>query len=430
MAAHPICSRVRRFCYVPDMMLGNRLGRPAFAGSMSVAAAAVLLAGCGETVIMDMTPASDDMAMMPPADMARLPDLTVPPDLAMADMAVMPPDLVMMDLTIPPDFSIVDFTIPPDFAPPSDFTIPPDLIPPPDLYGVDLNPGRQPYKYVWNKAFLPSQKADYSFDLNGDGIVDNALGDLVVNLKLFGVDMQAYVDDGVMTGADIKLVRMDTEDPIFLKDPMPFVYLRQGMSRPNPDYTGNGNFAADNNFNQASYQGFLMNQRYFAYSPSSQMFPTNVTIKFTLFGQNPTSINLQGSHIQYDTGFDPRSGAPGLLNGQLQGSIRIGEVKNVIVKDILGAFNLQIMMNGPGSMLIQQTFDVGNCNNQNGQIARAADKFIDECELTTSMLFMTLLAPDVTIYDGMGMYRPDPNNGAPDSFSVGIGFTAVKANFN
>ena len=44
------------------------------------------------------------------------------------------------------------------------------------------------------------------------------------------------------------------------------------------------------------------------------------------------------------------------------------------------------------------------------------------------MLFRMLLAPDVQIYD-QGRYMPDPFNGNPDSFSIGIGFTAVRASF-
>lgn len=410
---------------VLPMKLAPRLGHPLV---LSLALAA---AGCGDNVIVDMN-APEDLTMPTPPDQLKLPDLVVIPDLEMRDLAPYP------DLTVPPDLSEIpdltdtrDFTIPPDFAPPSDFAIPPDLVPPPDLYGVDLNPGRVPYKYVWNSCTLPAQKGDFSFDLNGDGMKDNALADLVVNLKLFGVDMQANVSDAIMNGSDIKLLRMDTDDPLFIKDLMAGIVFRMGMSRPNPDYTGNGNFAADNLLLPAAppYTGILNNQNYFAVSPTSVQFPTDVTLKFAFFGQNTTSVNLHGTHISFDVGFDAKSGAPGLVNGQLQGSLQIGQVRNVLAKDILAAFNSIIMNNGGTKMLLIQTFDVGGCMNSNGSQA-AVNNTVDECELLGSQLFQNLFSPDVAIYDMMGQYRPDPQNAVPDSWSVGIGFTAVKANYN
>jgi hypothetical protein len=40
-----------------------------------------------------------------------------------------------------------------------------------------------------------------------------------------------------------------------------------------------------------------------------------------------------------------------------------------------------------------------------------------------------VLAPDVQIYDANGNYAPNPLNTVKDSLSVGIGFTAVAANY-
>ena len=409
------------------MMLASRLGRPLIGLSLALAAV-----GCGDNIVVDMASPEDLTNPGLPPDMTKLPDLVVIPDLEVRDMAPFPdlstPDFAM----IPPDlFDPNDYKLPPDFAPPSDFTIPPDFVPPPDLYGVDLNPGRQPYKYVWNGVILPAQRNDYSFDLNGDGVKDNALADLVVNLKLFGIDMQANVSDGVANGSDIKLLRVDTDDPLFVRDLMAGILFRQGMARPNPDFSGNGNFAPDNQLNPANppYVGILQNQSYFAVSPTALQTPTDVTLKFTFFGQNTSSVTLHGTHISFDFGFDQKSGAPGLVNGQLQGSIQILQVKNILAKEILAAFNAVVMNNGQSKMLILQTFDVGMCQNANGSQA-AVNNVVDECELLGSQLFQTLLAPDVTIYDQMGNYRPDPQNGNPDSWSVGIGFNAVKGNYN
>src|SRR5262249_42637212 len=115
-------------------------------------------------------------------------------------------------------------------------------------------------------------------------------------------------------------------------------------------------------------------------------------------------------------------------NGAVRGSVRIAEFTQVVVPGIAAAFNNQILSNGPQKALILQMFDLGGCfGPPNNMQAQPMDGKIDECEVSTSMLFQVLLAPDVQIYDGNGMYKPNPDpNAKPDSFSVGIGFTGVR----
>src|SRR4030095_4289119 len=51
-----------------------------------------------------------------------------------------------------------------------------DLSKPPDLAGVPT------FRYVTNTILLPKTKADYAVDLNGDGKMDNGLGDIAHTL--------------------------------------------------------------------------------------------------------------------------------------------------------------------------------------------------------------------------------------------------------
>jgi hypothetical protein len=69
------------------------------------------------------------------------------------------------------------------------------------------------------------------------------------------------------------------------------------------------------------------------------------------------------------------------------------------------------------------------CRNPDGTCAVAHDGKIDYCEVADSGLIYSVLLPDVQLTDGMGHYRPSPDNLHKDSLSVAIGFTAVPASF-
>jgi hypothetical protein len=399
------------------------------------------VAGCGVATVVDMP----DMATaVTPPDMsmtAPMPDLVKTMDLVVLvdappldDLTPLPDDMTYLPDLVPPpppDMTMVDLRRPPDFAPPADFAEPPDLIVPPDLYGLDFYMPPMAYKYVLNGITLPLQPTDFAFDLNGDGVRDNALAGLVAALKNFGVDCQMNVDGATTLGSDIMLVRIDSTDPNLMMDLAPVVTLRSGVGKPNPDYTGLGMFSIDMMQSPAPYNGgFLVNSNYFSPTPTSGKPPVDYRLFLNLFDANVgVNLPMHGTHMQFTTGVDLKSGAPGLTDGQLQGSVLGADITKYLVPAVGKALGAVVMNNGPAAAQIEMVLDTGGCVNGNGMMAKAMDKVIDDCEVLQNNIFGMLLANDVQIFDQMGFYKPNPANLMKDSWSIGIGFTAVQAHF-
>ena len=151
-----------------------------------------------------------------------------------------------------------------------------------------------------------------------------------------------------------------------------------------------------------------------------------IALSTAMLPGSPILWPLNGAHVTFKTGIDSASKAPGLLAGEIHGSIKNTDVQSIVVPAFAGQLTTLIQQN-PNSaraMSLSAVFDTGGC----GQ-AQARDQKIDPCEVAQSPLFAQGLAPDVQIFDGSGNYAPSPGNAKKDSISLGIGFTAVKASF-
>jgi hypothetical protein len=129
--------------------------------------------------------------------------------------------------------------------------------------------------------------------------------------------------------------------------------------------------------------------------------------------------------------FDVRADGSAISNGQFTGSVKQTDVQRQLVPAFAAAMNDRIQNNPgtPTAQAIQQLFDKGGCTNPDGTVAQAGDGKIDVCELLTSPLLMTLLQPDVQIWDAQGNYAPNPLRGSPDSMSIGLAFSATAASY-
>ena len=320
----------------------------------------------------------------------------------------------------------------PDLAVRPDLSVSPDLTWFPDLTsGDDGPPGTTQIRYVINKLTLPQARSDFAIDLNGDFRADNQLGNIVGALQAQNLDAQAGVDMSVATGTAVELFRLISFDPALQGDAMPQFTAYLGLPQPNPSFNGNGIFNVDPNGHGADFVGQLAGGKYSSDNPVTTQRPVALTLKVALFGSAPLALPLNGTHIQFSTGMDQSSGAPGLLSGQLQGSIKKKDIDTVLVPGIAAMLTAQIKAdpNGAGSKQIEAIFDSGNCTNLDGSQAKAGDGRIDDCEVGTNSIIMNVLAPDVQIYDAMGAYAPNKTNQVRDSLSVGFGFTAVRCRF-
>ncbi len=297
----------------------------------------------------------------------------------------------------------------------------------PDLFEAQYAHGNY-YRYVVNRLILPKKKTDFAIDLNGDGITDNQLGQIIALLIDLGFDPQAAIDASISSGQMVHLLRLQTEDPLLKDDLLAGVTRYAGQPKDSPDFSGNGSFDINNQHPASDFFGTIVQGQFSSHNPATSSYPVTVQWELLLFKALMLTIN--GAHIQFKTGTDPQSGAAGLLSGQLQGSMKDSDVQGVVVPAIAVWLTQQIAAdpNGKTAMQIGKLFDTGGCTNPNGTIAVASDQMIDPCEVSSSPVG-SYLAPDVQIYDGNGKYAPNPLNTKEDSLSLAFGFTAVSGKY-
>ena len=296
----------------------------------------------------------------------------------------------------------------------------PDMAQPEDM----AQPGQGSYyRYAMNNFTLPQTRTQLAIDLNGDGRLDNQLGNIIGVLASQGLSAQTTVDQSVARGDVVELLRLRTADATLTNDnPVPVVAYA-GKPMANPDFSGAGSFTVDNGVPAAPLNGTLAAAAYASEDPITTTKPVTLQLKLPLFaGGAPVPMILNGAHIQFTT-----SGAQGgLMAGQINGSIKDSDVQGLIVPAIAVTLTAQIQKdpNSAQSKQLESLFDTGGCG-----AAKANDGIVDACEVATNPIIMAVLAPDVQIYDNLGAYAPNKTNMMKDSLSVSIGFTAVRAQF-
>src|SRR5690242_13405889 len=108
------------------------------------------------------------------------------------------------------------------------------------------------HKYVVNSLQVPMSRSDFAIDLNGDGHVDNQLGNIIGALSAQNFDVQTQVDDSVKAGRVILLISVQTTDTSLKSDTNVGVtfylgkeFTNGGDGGVNPDFTGTGMFTVD-----------------------------------------------------------------------------------------------------------------------------------------------------------------------------------------
>jgi hypothetical protein len=171
----------------------------------------------------------------------------------------------------------------------------------------------------------------------------------------------------------------------------------------------------------SSFVGGLSAGNYSSNNPVTTRVPASAILRIALMpAAPPIDLPINGVHIQWHF-----SGTTGIASGEIQGSVRQDDVNNYFIPSFAAILNDQIQADTSSATAhaIESLFDKGGCAG-----ATASDGVINVCELATSSLIQTLLAPDVHIYDGVGNYAPAPT-GTANALSIGLGFTAVPTSF-
>ena len=289
-------------------------------------------------------------------------------------------------------------------------------------------------QYVWNALTLPTQRSEFAFDLNGDGRVDNQLGNIEGALIGQALPEQADATQSVTSGQSLTLVDEHAAD--LTTADCAASDLETATAMASPDFSGTGHFTVDSSAQAGHFAGPIFAGEFSSQpSPSVATTPVDVTLNLPLLGA-VTRVDVVGAHVQYTRGADGK-----VTGGQLNGAIRNSEVQAKLVPNVAVSLTAEVQAN-PGSstsMQILAIFDTGGkadascsagtCKNPDGSCAVTHDNKIDTCEVGTSGLIQNVLAPDVQMFDAAGNYHPNKDNTNKDSLSIGVGFTAVPATF-
>ncbi|MCU1278920.1 MAG: hypothetical protein JWM53_2466 [bacterium] len=305
--------------------------------------------------------------------------------------------------------------------------------------------GTNTAKYVTNAVMVPQQRSDYAIDLNGDGRVDNQLGNIIGALEGQMLHVQDGVNQAVTAGTLIVLMSETSSDATFASDACATAQVQVGQSvvaPALPDYSGMGHFTVDSGQQGGSFTGPIKLSKFSSAPPATTTKPVEVDIKLPLVaGADPVTLKVNGAHLQFTRGADGK-----ITGGQLNGAIKNSDVQTLIIPNVAKLLTDKIAKDmippatlSSSDMQILSIFDnggkadaacaAGTCKNPDGSCATKGDNKIDVCEVSTAGLIQNVLAPDVQMYDAAGAYAPNKDNTVKDSLSLGLSFTAVGATF-
>jgi hypothetical protein len=331
---------------------------------------------------------------------------------------------------------------------------------------VTMVSSANPSQYVANTLTVPLDRMQYGMDLNGDGKLDNQLGNIIGALSANNLNTQDGVDQSICKGQVFLLATVTSPDATHMSDMTgsgaliqvgkQFAYVdttgdgKCGPGDVTPKYDGTDALTVDSNFSGAQFAGRISNGLFSSNSPVTTTHPVTVNLQLPLVqGADPVQLNIIGGHIQF------RTMGAGLMSGQINGAIKAVDVQNKIIPNVAKLLNQRVIANPTGSTekQILQIFDIGcdnatpggTCNTTadcdasqtdvgnscvSGKCTPAKmDGRIATCEVSGNSIIKNVLNPDVQMFDANGNYHPNPANTTRDSLSLGLGFTAVKATF-
>jgi hypothetical protein len=293
------------------------------------------------------------------------------------------------------------------------------------------------HTYVVNKVNVPQSPAEaveiYGFDLDGDGRTENKVGTTLANLgSALGVNVTAAVDGAINQGSAILLMNVQASDltnascagvSVYLganPDPAPCADAEDTVCGRHLDGSGSFEIAA-NSPADARLLGRIVNG---AFAPGASDVPGKVTIELPVVsGLPPLRLSLVGARIEIEQVSDS-----GLMQGRLGGAVPVSDVQESVLPTIHALISGIIAQDCTGEA-------PDCCENPSSQNAQILDLFdenkdcqVPQEELEQNSIISTLLNPDVDLLDDSGNYAPN-KDGARDSLSLGIGFTATTATF-
>jgi hypothetical protein len=272
----------------------------------------------------------------------------------------------------------------------------------------------------------------FAFDVDGDANhrKENVLGTTLASLKsIVNVDIDMAISDALTKGEFVILHSVKASSPgtwqIYLGDP-----------KASPDLTsGNGMFtvkAGQSASTTVKFNGVVDNSRfckaapcddatyYTNGAPASGTFTLDLSL---LAGSQPLSVTIIGGKL-YAT-----LTATGCMNGKIGGAITVDSLKATIIPGLADQLTARIAADGTCKTDVPP---YTHCNASNQQIRTNFDKspndgVISKDELLNNDIIKGfLLNPDLDLLNAAGQPGTD---GTPESVSIALGFSCVKAQF-
>jgi len=261
-----------------------------------------------------------------------------------------------------------------------------------------------------NLPVTSNEATSYAIDLNGDGSPENYFGSVLATMATVGLDLLGGMAAEVAAGQIVHLIELRSTDAAFANDVAAEAtwYVGEATMAP-PLFDGSDTFRFDDAFAPAPYVAALTSSNFVSANPATSSTSTNLTILIAM-GSTTFSLPLQGSRLKFT------ATAGGLSQGQINGSIRKDDIDNVFVPAMASYFN-ELVQADPKSDTAMTLLGLYDTDPTDGAISVQ--------EVATNPLIISLLAPDVDIFDANDNYAPNPANTAKDSMSFGFGFTAV-----
>jgi hypothetical protein len=320
--------------------------------------------------------------------------------------------------------------------------------------GGDCTPGAggSTGKYVADTLTVPADRTTFSYDLVGSGRPENQLGIIMGALSTNGLNPQTGVDMALMSGQVVLLLSENSADSSFSSDTCASASVQNGKSTTTPPTAG-ATYTTDPSATGGTFAGPITGGTFASAPSATTKKPVTMSLELPLVANSdPLKLTVYGAHVQF------HADGTKVTGGVLNGAIKSTDVNNVIIPKVTDLLNNKLTadkgMMTSTDMSILTLFDNGGqatgmpatgCSDTGGctaacqnpmsasvrpcMCAVSGDQAIDVCEVATSTVIKSVLAPDVQMFDASGNYAPNPNPTMKDSLSLGIGFTAIKASF-
>ncbi len=262
--------------------------------------------------------------------------------------------------------------------------------------------------YVFSQQKLPTKKADYARDLDGDGTADNQYGSFAATFEAQGVDLQAIDDQATAAGLGLQLLSLTVRDSNLVTSTGASSALSRAVTHAMPDFGGMGSFMADSAVPSATLTGAIASGTFKSGALALGSTPPKLLMRLE-FGL-PVDVPVEVYALSYHVAAD------GLTVGQLNGAMLATDVDMYVPPTLAKSLNdgCTAQPSGQNCKTALALFDTDNNN------------VVSADEVRANSIVKALLAPDVKLLDAQGHYAPS-KTGTKESYSIGIGFSAVSA---